>query len=122
MILAGIQQIGVGVADAAQAFAWYRRHFGFDIRIFDDVAEAALMKQYTGGVVQKRRAIFALNMAGGGGLEIWQFVSRTPQPPASPIEPGDCGILSTRLRTQNARQAFAFLREAGAAVLSQDVR
>jgi len=122
MILAGIQQIGVGVADAAQAFAWYRRNFGFDVRIFDDVAAAKLMTRYTGGAVHKRRAIFALNMAGGGGLEIWQFVSRTPQPAAAPIEVGDCGILSTRLKTQNARSAFDFLRKIGAAVISDDMR
>jgi catechol 2,3-dioxygenase-like lactoylglutathione lyase family enzyme len=107
MTLAGIQQMGVGVADAAAAFAWYRRHFGFDVRIFDDTGEAKLMRRYTGDAVHRRRAIFALNMAGGGGLEIWQFLDRTSQAPHFEPELGDCGIFSTRLKTSDARRAAA---------------
>jgi catechol 2,3-dioxygenase-like lactoylglutathione lyase family enzyme len=109
---AGIQQVGVGVADAAAAFAWYRRHFGFDVRVFDDEAEARLMTRYTAGRVERRRAILALNMAGGGGLEIWQFRSRAPAAPASPCGVGQTGILAARLKTADIAGAHARLRDA----------
>ena len=66
--VAGVQQVGIGVRDAAASFTWYRRHFGFDVRIFDDTAEAQLMRRYTGGEIQRRRAILAVNMAGGGNF------------------------------------------------------
>ena len=80
-IIAGIQQIGIGVPDVHKAFQWYRVHFGMDVPIFEEAAEANLMLPYTGGMAHKRHAILALNMRGGGGFEIWQYTSRTPQPP-----------------------------------------
>jgi catechol 2,3-dioxygenase-like lactoylglutathione lyase family enzyme len=117
-IIAGIQQVGVGVASAPDAFDWYRRHFGFDVRIFDDVAEAPLMRGYTGGVVQRRRAILAVNMAGGGGLELWQFLSRTPAAPVTPVALGHPGLFAARLKTPDADAAMRFLRDRGAEIAS----
>ena len=40
--IAGIQQIGIGVRNAKEAFDWYRRHFGMDIPIFEEAAEATV--------------------------------------------------------------------------------
>ena len=115
-VVAGIQQVGIGVASAPDAFEWYRRHFGFDVRIFDDAAEAPLMRGYTGGVVQRRRAILAINMAGGGGLEIWQFVGRSPAAPATPIALGHLGIFAAQLKTPDADAAMRVLRGRGVAI------
>ncbi len=78
--IAGIQQIGIGIPDVHEAFDWYRIHFGMDIPIFEEAAEANLMLPYTGGKPHQRHAILAINMAGGGGFEIWQYTSRVPQP------------------------------------------
>lgn len=99
--MTGVQQVGIGVRDVDAAFRWYHRHFGFDVPVFDDQARAELMVRYTGGEAQSRRALLALNMAGGGGFEIWQFKSRDPQPPAFTPELGDLGILEVRLKSQN---------------------
>ena len=116
--VAGMQQVGIGVRDAAASFTWYRRHFGFDVRIFDDTAEAQLMRRYTGGEIQRRRAILAVNMAGGGGLEIWLFVNREPQASPIAVSLGDLGIFATRLKTSDVKRAFDFLRSAGVHVFS----
>jgi len=120
--IAGIQQVGIGVASADEAFDWYRRHFGFDVRIFDDAADAPLMRGYTGGVVQRRRAILAVNMAGGGGLEIWQFLSRVPAAPITPVALGHRGLFAARLKTRDADAALCFLRDRGAALVSTTIR
>ncbi len=112
-IVAGIQQIGVGVSDVVKAFDFYRTHFGFDIRVFDEAAEANLMLPYTGGKPHKRRAILAINLNGGGGLEIWQYTSRTPQPPAFTPQLGDLGIFVAKLKTYDIQKAHLTLKQKG---------
>src|SRR5690606_225699 len=91
-LISGIQQVGLGVENVEEAWKWYRKVLGFDVPVFDDSSEAKFMIDYTGGTVQSRRAIMALNMAGGGGLEIWQFTSRVSQPCSFTPQPGDLGI------------------------------
>lgn len=111
-LIGGIQQIGVGVLDVDRAWAWYRRQFGMDVPIFQDAAEAPLMTPYTGGEVQRRNATLALNMQGGSGLEIWQFTSRTPEPPAQPVRYGDLGIAIVRIGCFNVEAVHRrFLQE-----------
>ena len=72
--LNGIQQMGIGVPDVQDIWTWYRKAFGLDVRIFEEAAPAPLMTRYTGGEVQHRTATLAINMAGGGGFEIWFFI------------------------------------------------
>lgn len=96
----GIQQIGIGVDNAEEAYAYYNENFGFNVKIFDDAAKAELMKQYTGGTIHERRAILSLNENGGGGFEIWQFTSRTPTD-AKEFGIGDLGIVALGVHTAN---------------------
>lgn len=97
-IITGIQQVGIGVTNIKEAWTWYRKWFGTDVPVFDDVAEATLMTDYTGGDVHSRRAVLALNMAGGGGFEIWQFHSREPENCSFDITPGDLGINAVKMK------------------------
>lgn len=108
--IAGIQQIGIGVPDVKEAFRWYQRNFGMDIPIFEEVAEANLMLPYTGGKPHKRHAILAINLKGGGGFEIWQYTSRTPQPPVFKIQLGDLGIYCSRIKSNNVRASYEKFR------------
>ena len=73
---------------------------GLNVPVFDDVAEAKLMVNYTKGDVRQRRAILAVNMAGGGGAEIWE--SKRPLPFACDFEPkiGDLGIFCVKIKSQ----------------------
>jgi len=98
--VSGIQQVGIGCSDSPAKFKWLRKIFGINVQIFDDEAVAPLMTNYTGGVVQSRRAILAMNMNGGGGAEIWQFTSRKGM--KGPImQWGDLGINAVKLKTNN---------------------
>ncbi|WP_337044394.1 VOC family protein [Emticicia sp. 17c] len=96
--ISGIQQVGIGVRDAGKAWSWYNRILGLNVPLFDDVAEAKLMTPHTNGIIRQRRAILALNMAGGGGAEIWQ--SKNPEPIAADFTPelGDYGIFSIKIK------------------------
>ena len=115
--IAGIQQIGIGVPDVKAAFRWYRQHFGMDVPVFEEAAEANLMLPYTGGQPHSRHAILAINMKGGGGFEIWQYTSRTPQPPDFAPAAGDTGIFCARIKSTDVTETYRFMNEKKARVL-----
>jgi len=109
-IINGIQQIGIGVKDAKTVFNWYRQYLGFDILVFEDVATASLMTKYTADTAEERYAMLALNMVGGGGLEIWQFNNREPQPPLYAVQFGDLGINAMKVRTNDIEATHSRLK------------
>lgn len=116
-VIGGIQQIGVGVPDAVTSFAWARRALGLDIRVFEDRGVADRMLRYTGGQPRARHALLALNIEGGGGLEIWQFTGRAPEPAGFPVRVGDLGVLCPRIKTRSVAAARERLERAGVAPL-----
>ncbi len=109
-IISGIQQVGIGVSDVHEAWNWYRKNLGFDIKMFEEAAEANLMLPYTNNEPQQRHAILALDMKGGGGLEIWEYKSRTPQGANFEVELGDLGIFIIKIKTEDINRAYAKLR------------
>ncbi len=100
-IISGIQQLGIGVTHVQEAFTWYRQNFGMDIPVFEEAAEAALMLPYTGGQPRKRHAILALNIQGGGGMEIWQYIGRDPYYPKNEVQLGDLGIAVGKIKCKD---------------------
>ena len=99
----GIQQIGIGVPEVQDIWTWYRKAFGLDVRIFEEAAPAPLMTRYTGGEVQHRTATLALNMAGGGGFEIWQFTSRPTVQANFEPQLGDYGVFICKINNCTIR-------------------
>ena len=116
--LNGIQQIGIGVEDLETSWKWYRKAFGMDVPIFQDKAEASLMKRYTGGKIFSRHAVLAMNMQGGGGFEIWQFTNRKPQAPERSVQWGDLGIFAVKIRSRDLEKSRIWLHECGASLLT----
>ncbi len=112
-IISGIQQIGIGVPNMKEAWKWYKEKFGFDVRVFEEAAIANYMLPYTGGQPQKRHAALALNLQGGGGFEIWQYVDRTPLAPAFQIQLGDLGIFAGKIKCHDAALTHDFLKIKG---------
>jgi catechol 2,3-dioxygenase-like lactoylglutathione lyase family enzyme len=118
-IISGIQQVGIGVSNVKEGFKWYRQNLGMDIPIFEEAAEANLMLPYTGGKPHQRHAILAINMKGGGGFEIWQYTSRTPQ--ACAFQPclGDIGLFCAKIKSDNVTASYAFLKSKQVKILSE---
>lgn len=121
-IISGIQQIGVGIPDVHAAWRWYRRHFGMDVPVFEEQAEAGLMTPYTGNEVQSRHAVMALNMGGGAGMEIWQYTSRKTAPPSFNVQLGDYGIFVTRIKSKDVSAAFKWFKTQKVDLLSDLVK
>ncbi len=108
-LISGIQQVGIGVPNANEVWKWYRKTLGLNVPIFNDEADAKLMTGYTSGEVRRRHAIMALNMAGGGGVEIWQYKNRVPVEPSFEPELGDLGIFAIKIKSLNVPKFHAQL-------------
>lgn len=115
-LICGIQQMGIGVSDVAEAFAWYKTHLGTDVVIFDEKAPAEYMLPYTGGLPRPRHAMLAVNLQGGGGFEIWQHTGFTPRKPAFDVLPGDYGIYACKIKCLDVARAHRFHTDLHAAV------
>jgi catechol 2,3-dioxygenase-like lactoylglutathione lyase family enzyme len=121
-LIAGIQQVGIGNKNVHDTWRWYREHFGFDVPVFEEAAEAKLMLPYTGGKPRSRHAVLALNMRGGGGLEIWQYTCRVPQPPVNPPLLGDTGLFVMKIKSDNVAGTHRLLSKQGAEILGEITR
>ncbi len=109
--ISGIQQMGIGVPNVLQGFELYKQAFGTNVRMFDDEGTAELMLPYTNGQPQNRRAILALNLRGGGGMEIWQYTTRKPLPPAFVPELGDLGISVCKIKSDDVQGAYNHVKK-----------
>lgn len=118
-IISGIQQIGIGIPNMQEAWKWYRQAFGMDIRMFEEAADAPLMINYTGGKVQSRTAALAVNMMGGGGFEIWQYTSRTPDLPNFEIQLGDLGIFAAKIKVPDISKIYDHLSSKAVDILNK---
>jgi catechol 2,3-dioxygenase-like lactoylglutathione lyase family enzyme len=110
-IISGIQQIGIGVENLEESWAWYRKYFGMDICVFKERAVAEYMLHYTEGVPRERYAVLAMNMQGGGGFEVWQHTGKKPQPPKEQLSIGDLGINICKMKTADLYQSFEFFEK-----------
>lgn len=99
--ISGIQQVGVGTVDMRRSWDWFIDMFGIDVKILEDDTVAERMLPYTGHQPQKRHACIAVNLQGGGGLEIWQYSERKPLPVDFEIAIGDLGIFAAKIKCRN---------------------
>lgn len=116
--ISGIQQVGLGNASVYETWEWYRKHLGMDLPVFDEAAEAGLMLPYTDGKPQARHAVLALNYNGGGGMEIWQYTSRTPSAPKQALQYGDLGIAVAKFKARDVEAHYQYAKSAGLNILS----
>ncbi len=117
--ITGIQQMGIGVQDAQEAWRWYRKMFGMDINVFESTDVAEFMLPYTDGKPRKKYAALAINLEGGGGFEIWQHKGHTPRYPDFDLKMGDLGIYITKIKSRNVNKAFTFHKAQNAALIGE---
>lgn len=117
-LIYGIQQIGIGVKDAEAAFKWYATRLGADISVFEDSNPATYMAPYMGGKARKKKAILAMNLEGGSGYELWQYLEREPQPPQTPLKLGDLGINIGMVKSRDLQQSYSRLQHQGVDIRS----
>jgi catechol 2,3-dioxygenase-like lactoylglutathione lyase family enzyme len=121
-LIYGIQQIGVGVRDAAAGFKWYGTVLKADICVFDDENEATYMAKYMGGKPRQKRAILAMNLNGGSGYEIWQHTEHVSRPPKNPVQIGDLGINIMKIKSHNIKKSFNRLKAENVNILTEIIK
>ncbi len=120
-VVCGIQQVGVGVCDVVEAYNWYIKAFGFDVKVVDDDGVAEKMLPYTGGKPRPRRAILAINLKGGGGVEVWQPKDNNITPPSEPAMLGDKGIAVCKIKTGDINKAYSHLKTVEGATMITEI-
>jgi len=58
-------------------------------------------------------------LQGGGGLEIWQYTSRTPEYPKFEVQLGDLGIFSGKIKSKDVQATYQHLQKEGFNVLGE---
>ena len=116
--ITGIQQIGIGVKNLRECTLFYKDIFGLNVLIFDDTSDAHLMTRYTGGIVYNRQAVLTMNLAGGGGFEVWQYNNREAKESSSGITFGDIGIFAPKIKCRSISEAHSFLLKRDNLILS----
>lgn len=118
-VICGVQQVGIGVRNVEESWSWYKKIFGFDVKLFGDEGVAERMLPYTGGKPQPRYAILILNLRGGGGFEVWEprgrklnYIQFTP-------EFGDYGIFACKVKSRDVRAAYWEMQEKGVNILTE---
>ena len=117
-IIYGIQQMGVGVDDAEKGFKWYGTLLGADVAVFEDSNTATHMAPYMGGQPHDKKAILAVNLQGGSGYEIWQYLDRNPQKSAHPFSLGDLGLNIAMVKSRDIQKSFDRLHASEVPVLT----
>jgi len=109
--ISGIQQLGIGVKNVHEAWAWYKKYFGIDIRIAEETASAEFMLPYTGGTPKKRHAALAITLQGGGGFEIWNHTEFEPRSAEFPVQLGDLGIYAGKIKCKDPDKTFDWFKQ-----------
>lgn len=118
-VIAGIQQLGIGVSNLKEACNWYKNILGYDVIIFEEAAEAGLMSRYTDNKIQTRHAVLTYNMKGGGGFELWQNTSRLPEAPTFEIQLGDLGIFIGKIKAPDVQKAYKHFQKGSVNIISE---
>ncbi len=108
--ISGIQQVGIGVPDVHKAWSWYKKYFGFDVRILEDSSPAEFMLPYTGGKPRNKHAAIAITLQGGGGIEIWRHTDFDPRPPLFDLQVGDLGVYAAKIKCKNVHQTYEWFK------------
>lgn len=110
-LIGGILQIGIGVKNMPIARKWYADQLDFNTLALEEKSITHLMTAYTGGKGHERQASVIMNMAGAGGFEVWQYLSRKPQFPSKQIQLGDLGIFAAIIGSADVSLLFNSLRD-----------
>lgn len=109
-MITGIQQVGIGVFNISEAWRWYRENFGMDIPMVDAPGTVELITKYTGNKPHDFHNIVALNMQGGGGFDIWQYMSRKPENIKFQVKLGDLGVFATKIKAKTLKSSYLKFR------------
>lgn len=107
----GIFQIGIGSENIQASSNFYSKAFNMNTCLLDTKGEAEKMRYYTGGKIQERHAQLLMNPKGGGGIETWEFISKTPEKMVQHPILGNYGIFLAKIACHSVDKKYAYFKK-----------
>jgi len=101
----GLQHIGIGVKDRERSFHFYNNALGFSVPMSKSTDTCSGMIPVLGND-ETRNVVIALNPHGGGLVEIFQYVSKTPTPVPEEVDFSYNGYLFYGLKVKNIEKSL----------------
>lgn len=112
-----LQHIGQGVWDADETYRFYKKHFGFKVKINDITMKDEDMARVIGSV-ETIRTLMAINARGGGALELVEHKSSRIQPYSDERRYGNYGILEVGYGVNEIEEVVSGFRTKGIEIVS----
>ena len=96
-MITAFQHIGIGVHDIDRTYDFWKNYLQFSLTLNDHTGYDKEMVPILGDLYEMRM-MMAMNVGGGGAIELVQHTSTRPKEPLQKIEWGDLGILEVGLK------------------------
>lgn len=106
------QHVGIGVKDIERSYDFYRRILGFSVKLNDHEEDMVQMESIIGEIC-RMRVIMAMNLSGGGAVELVQHTSSPPRPLPEDARWGDIGFLATGVKAFDIENLVDVLERKG---------
>jgi catechol 2,3-dioxygenase-like lactoylglutathione lyase family enzyme len=113
----GIQHIGIGVQDRDRSYAFYNDGLGFSVPMSKSTDSCSGMLPVL-GKDETRNVIISLNPHGGALVEIFQYVSRNPEPVPEDIDFSYNGFLFYGIKVRNIEKSLSHIVHYGGEIVS----
>jgi catechol 2,3-dioxygenase-like lactoylglutathione lyase family enzyme len=111
-MITAFQHVGMGVHDAGKTYKFYKDILGFKVKLNDHTSYMKEMEPIVGALVEMR-AIMAMNVMGGGVIELIEHTSTKPMEPERPTRWGDLGYFELGIKARNLDKLFLNLKSRG---------
>ena len=112
-MITAFQHVGIGVHDVDKTYRFWSKMLGFKVKLNDTVRYTDELESIIGDLVEMRE-MMAMNVRGGGAIELVRHTSTEPLEPPAPVEWGDIGILEIGLKAYNLETLREKLSQKGA--------
>jgi catechol 2,3-dioxygenase-like lactoylglutathione lyase family enzyme len=112
-----LQHVGQGVRDVDRTYAFYKRNFGYKVKL-NDITVASKEMEAVLGSVETMRMMMAANVKGGGIIELIEHKSKPITSLPEVNHYGHCGILEVGYEVMKIEEVVSGFRSRGIAVLT----
>ena len=116
-MIEAFQHIGIGVTDIDRSYHFYKNILGFSIKLNDHEEEMEQMVEIIGSLC-RMRVIMAMNLSGGGAVELVQHTDSEPRMLPRTLRWGDKGYLAMGVKAYRLTELVERLEKKGATFIT----
>lgn len=116
-VVNGIQHIGLGVRNREESYRFYNNALGFSVLMSKSTDTCTGMLPVLGSD-ELRDVLIALNPYGGALVEIFQYISKQPEPIPEEVDFSYNGFLFYGIKVKNISRALEIVRNHGGTIVT----